>query len=309
MITETEISILIPAYNESENIPILIDKIKMEFNESYYKNSYEIIIINDCSKDDSENLVKELIKTNKNLRLINLKINSGKAYCLDVGIINAKGNIISTIDADNQYDPKDIIKMLKIIDNGADLVNGQRVSRKDNFLTLIFSKIYNLIIRSIFRIEMYDFFSGIKVYKKEIYKLMDYSGMPRFIVFFSKKYNFKIKEFEVSHFYRNKGISSYNLFDKTILSIQDMFSLIFCVYLGSRGVYVLKQTVLIIHVLIFFIILIYSLIFSFFPTFYFYTSILSLIISLVLYTIINSFLDSKIKKNLNLIKNIFPIIK
>jgi len=138
---------------------------------------------------------------------------------------------------------------------------------------------------------------------------MDYSGMPRFIVFFSKKYNFKIKEFEVSHFYRNKGISSYNLFDKTILSIQDMFSLIFCVYLGSRGVYVLKQTVLIIHVLIFFIILIYSLIFSFFPTFYFYTSILSLIISLVLYTIINSFLDSKIKKNLNLIKNIFPIIK
>ncbi|MDC0060086.1 glycosyltransferase [Pelagibacteraceae bacterium] len=309
MKTETQISILIPAYNESENINILIEKIKVVFSQSDFKDYYEIIVINDCSNDDSENKIKELIKTNNNLKLINLKVNSGKAYCLDVGIINAKGNIITTIDADNQYDPKDIIKMLKIINSGVDLVNGKRISRKDNFLTLIFSKFYNLIIRSIFRIEMYDFFSGIKVYKKEIYQLMDYSGMPRFIVFFSKKYNFKIKEFEVMHFYRNKGKSSYNLFDKIVLSIQDMFSLIFCVYLSARGVYVLKQAILIIHTLVFLIIMIYSLYFNYFSIFYFYNSILSLIIFSVLYTIINSFLNSKIKKNLNLIKNIFPKVK
>ena len=96
---------------------------------SQYSNLYEIILINDASNDDTEK-IKIIVSNVKNLKVINLKENVGKAYCLDLGINHSTGRIICTIDADMQYDPEDFMTMLKLIYKGSDLVNGVREKKK-----------------------------------------------------------------------------------------------------------------------------------------------------------------------------------
>ena len=140
------ISIVIPAYNEGENLKKLINNIYQTFENTNYKNEYEILIINDGSTDYTETVVMSVLKNYKNLTLINLKKNVGKAYALDSGIQNARGNIIATMDADLQYKTDDLIKMLEIINKDGDLVNGRREVRKDNNVTKFFSTVYNFIL-------------------------------------------------------------------------------------------------------------------------------------------------------------------
>ena len=116
-----EISILIPAFNESKNLDELINTIENNFINSKYNNKYEIIIINDGSTDDTTDTCKNIIKTKKNLKVINLKENYGKAHALDMGIQNAKGDIIATLDADLQYSPTNLIEMIEMIYKGDDI--------------------------------------------------------------------------------------------------------------------------------------------------------------------------------------------
>ena len=304
MNNKIEISILVPAYNESQNLGELIKQINENFSKSHFKNLYEIIIINDGSSDGTKDVVLNLYNDYENLKIINLKENYGKAYALDMGIQNSKGSIIATIDADLQYSAKNLLIMTDMIYQGEDLINGKRVVRQDNFLNIFFSKIYNFLIRSFFGIKIEDFFSGIKVYKKEIYNLMDYSGMARFIVFYSKKYNFKISELKVDHFKRQFGETSYKLHDRIILSIKDIFSLIFCVYLGKKGFYNLRQVVFSLYLFVFLFILTINFFSEKLLTRYFFLTFVSLIIFIIFNFIVTSFLDSKSNKNENLIKDI-----
>ena len=303
------ISIVIPAYNEGENLKKLINNIYQTFENTNYKNEYEILIINDGSTDYTETVVMSVLKNYKNLTLINLKKNVGKAYALDSGIQDARGNIIATMDADLQYKTDDLIKMLEIINQGNDLVNGRRTARKDNSITKFFSTIYNFILRFFTRIELNDFFSGIKVFRKEIYNLMDYSGLARFIIFFSKKYNFKISEISVNHFDREKGKTAYSFIDRIILCLKDVFSLIICISLSKEGVYQIKQVVLSIYFLIFLLLIVGKFVFNNFEVDYLYYTITSFFMVSILNLIIQTFLKSKEKNNLNLMNNIKSIKK
>ena len=304
MNNQIKISILVPAYNESQNLPVLIKQISKNFENSHHKNVYEIIIINDGSTDNTVNVALNLYKKYQYLRVINLKENYGKAHALDMGIQNAKGSIIATIDADLQYSAKNLLAMTDLIFKGNDLINGKRNIRKDNFITIFFYKIYNFIIRIFFGIKLEDFFSGIKVYRKDIYELMDYSGMARFIVFYSKKYNFKISELKVDHFNRQFGKTSYKFHDRIILSIKDIFSLIFCVYLGKKGFYNLKQIIFSFYFLIFLCMLVINFFNEKIVNKYLLLTFVSLIIFIIFNFIVSSFLDSKSNKKENLIKNI-----
>lgn len=303
------ISIIIPAYNEGENLKNLINKIHQTFENTNYKNEYEILIINDGSTDDTETVVMSVLQNYKNLTLVNLKKNIGKAYALDSGIQNARGNIIATMDADLQYKTDDLIKMLEIINKGGDLVNGRREVRKDNNVTKFFSIVYNFILRFVTRIELNDFFSGIKVFKKEIYNLMDYSGLARFIIFFSKKYNFKISEIPVNHFNREKGKTAYSFIDRIILCMKDIFVLIICILLGKEGVYQIKQVILSAYFLAFLLLIFGKFIFNNFEVDYLYYTITSFFMFSILNLIIQSFLKSKEKNNSNLLNNIKSIKK
>ncbi len=293
---EIDISVIIPAYNEGKNLPTLINNIFETFNKSKFNNNFEVIVVNDGSQDKTEQIVNDILKIKKKLTLINLKENVGKAYALDCGLKNSKGSIVATIDADLQYKAEDLIKMLDVIESGTDLVNGKRIKRQDIFFTKIFSKLYNLILRVLFRTQIKDFFSGIKVFKKEIYDLMGYNGLSRFVIFFSKKYNFKISEIEIEHNKRLHGNTAYSFFDRIILSLKDMFTLLICVALEKKGVYQIKQVVLVLYFLTFLSILFGKFFFNYFnfeDIFYLLTSLIALSI---LNIIIQSFLRSKEKK-------------
>ena len=306
---KVNISIILPSHNEGENLQNLVKNICKAFEKSEFSNLYEIIIVNDGSTDNTEKIANDTFSKLSNLKLINLKTNVGKAYALDAGIQNSEGNIVATLDADLQYDPNDLISMTKLIYDGNDMVNGERSERKDDFITKLFSKMYNFILRSIFRLQLKDFFSGIKVFRKEIYNLMNYSGLARFILFFSKKYNFKILEIPVNHFERTAGKTSYSFVDKTILSLNDIFTLSMCIFLGKERLYQIRQTILLIYFLIFITLIFRNIFLDDFDYLYLYYSITSLFAFAILNFIIKSFLKSKEKNNFNLQKNIKSIIE
>ena len=252
------ISVLVPCYNEAKNLINLVPKINEVMINNELVNTFEILVINDGSNDDTENVVNKIKSIIKNLSLINLKQNMGKAFALDIGIRKSKGNIIASIDSDSQYEPEDFLKMIAKLDEGNDFVNGRRITRKDSYIIRFFSFLYNFILRKIFKCDVFDFFSGIKVYKKKIYDLINLNSLPRFIIFFSAKYNFKIIEIEIKHNKRINGKSAYNFFDRVILSFQDMFVIFTCIILRQDRIYAIKQ----ISMIFFFISSIISLFFS-----------------------------------------------
>jgi glycosyltransferase involved in cell wall biosynthesis len=253
------ISVLVPCYNEAKNLINLLPRINEVMSDNKLVNTFEIIVINDGSNDDTENIVNKIKLVIKNLCLINLKQNMGKAFALDIGIRKSKGNIIASIDSDLQYEPEDFLKMIAKLDEGNDFVNGRRIIRKDSYFISLFSFVYNFFLRKIFKCNVFDFFSGIKVYKKKIYELINLNSLPRFIIFFSAKYSFKIIEIDIKHNERIYGKSAYNFFDRVILALQDMFVIFLCIILRQDRIYVFKQILLI---------------------FFFFSSIISLFLSL-----------------------------
>ena len=303
------LSIIIPAFNEAENIELLLEKINKIFKNSKYFNSYEIIIVNDGSTDEIENICINLVKKNFKFQLINLKKNIGKAHAVETGILYSKGNYISIIDSDLQYNPKNLIDMLEKCEQGYCMINGNRFKRKDDKVTKLFSKIYNLMINVFFNINCKDLFSGIKVFRKEIYDLMEYNGLVRFVIFFSKKYKFKITEIDVDHNSRFKGKTNYNFAQRIILSFKDIFTLFVCIMLDKEKIYQLKQLILIFYFIIF-CYLIYDAThnegININNT---YLIILSFGLLAILNFIINSFLRKKDKKNINLKDNIKSIFR
>ena len=245
------VSIIIPCYNEGENIPILISKIKKILEPSNYSNKYELVLINDASTDNTENIIKEQKDKIKFLTFYNLKSNYGKATALDVGILHSTGDIICILDGDLQYDISDMLKMLDLLNKqDADLINGKRQNRRDKKNIKFFSKIYNKIIRILTGSKVEDHFSGIKVFKKKIYDNSDYGGIARFITLIAKKFNYKILEIDIEHFSREKGKSSYNLFDRIILSFKDIFCIIFCIIFNKENLYQFKQLILVCLIII-----------------------------------------------------------
>lgn len=304
-----EISVVIPAFNEAQNLENLTFQLQNTFEKSKYKDLYEIVIINDGSTDNSEEIGKYICNKYRNLTFLNLKENIGKAYSLDTGIYFSQGKIIATMDADLQYKPEDLVRMIDLIYLNKDIVNGKREKRKDEFITKIFSQLYNSILRILFRVKLNDFFCGIKVFKKEIYDLMEYSGLSRFVIFFSKKYNFNIGEVEIEHAKRTKGKTAYSFFDRIILAFKDIFTLFVCIALEKKGVYQIKQLILIVY---FFLTM--GLVFGKFflgnnVSNYLFYIITSFFMFLILNFIIQSFLKSKEKSSFNLKRNIKTIEK
>ena len=301
------ISIVIPAYNEAKNLEDLVKQIENSFSKSKYSHVYEIIIINDGSTDNSDEIGEKICNQFQKITFINLKENISKAYSLDTGIHYAKGKIIATMDADLQYNPKDLIKMIDLICSGYDLVNGKREKRQDNFITKFFSRIYNLFLRFTFNVKLNDFFSGIKVFKREIYDLMEFSGLSRFVIFFSKKYNYQIKEVSIEHSVRKKGKTSYSFIDRVVLSIKDIFTLAICIALEKRGIYQIKQSILSIYLILAIGFIIDQIFFKTFNNYLLIFLIASFFVFIILNIIIQNFLKSKERDSFNLKKNIKTI--
>ena len=161
------ISLIIPVFNEVENIQPLVIKIK----KSLKKYRYEVIFINDGSYDGTEMTLKKVINENKKFSCLTFKRNYGQTAALQAGFDYSSGEIVVAMDGDLQNDPADIPKLLKKMEEGYDVVSGWRKNRKDNnLLRVIPSMIANFLISKISGVFLHDYGCTLKAYKREIIK-------------------------------------------------------------------------------------------------------------------------------------------
>ena len=203
------LSVVIPIFNESQNIEILAKKIK----KSLLSFKYEVIFINDGSNDDSEIKLKKIIKDNQNFYCLNFKRNFGQTAALQAGFEFASGDIIVAMDGDLQNDPSDIPKLIKKINAGYDVVSGWRKNRKDNKLSRVIpSKLANLIISKLSGVKLHDYGCTLKAYRKEVIKNVKlYGEMHRFIPIYACWEGGKVTEVIVKHNKRFHGESKYGI--------------------------------------------------------------------------------------------------
>src|SRR5690625_14385 len=216
------ISVVIPIYNEEENIKLLIEKI----DQTLRTQNYEIILVDDGSTDRTRIVVQEL--NHPKVIFIELKKNYGQSLALAAGIDYAEGDYIVTMDGDLQNDPSDILMMYRnAVNEDWDLVTGIRHNRQDNFLRTFPSKIANWIIRKTTKLNIKDHGCALKVFNKETAKELNlYGEMHRYITLLAYLNGAKITEVNVKHHQRKYGKSNYGL-SRTTKVVNDLILLLF----------------------------------------------------------------------------------
>lgn len=230
-----DLSIVIPLYNEDESLPELAAWIERVVQANNY--SYEIIMIDDGSIDDSWKVIETLRSQNPNIRGIKFQRNYGKSAALNEGFKAAQGDVIITMDADMQDSPDEIPELKKMItEEGYDLVSGWKKKRYDNTLTKnIPSKLFNAAARQSSGIKLHDFNCGLKAYRKKVVKSIEvYGEMHRYIPILAKWAGFrKIGEKVVEHRPRKFGITKFG-WERFINGFLDLFSIMFVGKFGKR---------------------------------------------------------------------------
>ncbi|RIV32488.1 glycosyltransferase [Flagellimonas lutimaris] len=221
-VTNSLLSIVVPLYNEEDNVVLLTQKI----NESLEGYNYQIVYVDDFSTDKTRIKVKEM--DDKKVHLIELKKNYGQSLALAAGIDYAEGEYIITMDGDLQNDPSDIPQMLEYAVNGEyDLVTGIRQKRKDSLVKKIPSKIANFLVRRVTKLDIKDNGCALKVFTKDIAKSLNlYGEQHRFITLLAHLEGAQIKQVPVKHHARHSGVSKYGL-ERVFKVIADMMLLLF----------------------------------------------------------------------------------
>lgn len=216
-----ELSLIIPVFNEAENLPELYG----EINDSCAKlgKSYEIIFVDDGSWDESFPALKKIHNQDPKIKIIRLRKNFGQTAALTAGFDQARGDIIITLDADLQNDPNDFGCLIEKIEEGFDIVSGWRKKRKDRFLTRrLPSAIANWLISHITRVKLHDYGCTLKAFRREVIENIQlYGELHRFIPAIASTIGVSIAEVKVNHRHRRHGKSKYSIlrFPKVILDL------------------------------------------------------------------------------------------
>jgi len=230
-----DLSIVIPLYNEEESLPELTQWIERVATSHQY--SYEIILVDDGSTDDSWQIVQQLSQHNANIKGIKFQRNYGKSAALNEGFKAAQGEVVITMDADLQDSPDEIPALRKmIIEDGYDLVSGWKKKRFDNKLTKnIPSKLFNAAARQSSGIKLHDFNCGLKAYKQKVVKSIEvYGEMHRYIPVLAKWAGFrKIGEKVVEHRPRKYGVTKFG-WERFINGFLDLATISFVSKFGKR---------------------------------------------------------------------------
>ncbi|MEE9364700.1 MAG: glycosyltransferase family 2 protein [Cellulophaga sp.] len=222
ILTDALLSIIIPVYNEQDNVALLTKKI----HESLAGYKYQIIYVDDFSTDRTRKAITAL--DDDKVHLIALKKNYGQSLALAAGIDYAEGEYIITMDGDLQNDPSDIPKMLSYaIHEEYDLVTGIRQKRKDSYIKKIPSKIANFLVRSATKLNIKDNGCALKIFHKDIAKELNlYGEMHRFITLLAHLEGAQIKQVPVKHHVRHTGVSKYGL-ERVFKVVTDIMLLLF----------------------------------------------------------------------------------
>jgi len=228
-----DLSIVCPVFNEEENIPELYKEIKHSCEE--LGRTHEIIFIDDGSWDGSFPALKSITKNDARVKVIKLRRNFGQTAALAAGFDYAKGDIIITLDADLQNDPRDFNLLIDKIQAGYDIVSGWRKKRKDNFfLRRIPSAMANWLISVITRVKLHDYGCTLKAFRREVVKHINlYGELHRFIPAIASTIGVSIAEIEVHHRPRRHGKSKYSVF-RFVKVILDLLTVKFLLSYSTR---------------------------------------------------------------------------
>ena len=220
-----DLSLVIPVKDEAENLPPLMEEIVAAITPT--GKTFEVIVIDDGSRDASWSILLDLAKKYEFLRLFRFQFNCGKADALSLGFSKSRGDLIATLDGDLQDDPREIPKMMKILDDGYDLVSGWKVRRHDPWHKTWPSKLFNLTVSLICGKRLHDFNCGIKLYRSSVVRFINlYGDFHRFIPVMAKWQGARITEMPVAHRARIHGSSKYGV-SRLVSGFLDLLTLLF----------------------------------------------------------------------------------
>ncbi|MCH5319422.1 MAG: glycosyltransferase family 2 protein [Paramuribaculum sp.] len=230
-----DITVIVPLYNEAESLPELESWIRRVMDENGF--TYEVLMIDDGSTDDSWEVIKQLSERNPNVKGVSFRRNYGKSPALNTGFVRAKGDVVITMDADLQDSPDEIPELYRMItDDGYDLVSGWKQKRYDPLSKTIPTKLFNATARKVSGIRnLHDFNCGLKAYRRNVVKHIEvYGDMHRYIPFLAKNAGFtKIGEKVVKHQARKYGKTKFGL-DRFVNGYLDLMTLWFTNRFGIK---------------------------------------------------------------------------
>lgn len=203
-----DLSILIPLYNERESIRELASEITESLGK--LSISYEIIFVDDGSRDGSFEEIKTLASTDSRIIGIRFRRNYGKSAALSEGFEISRGNIVVTMDADLQDDPAELPAMIEKLNEGYDVISGWKKNRKDPLTKKIPSRLFNFVTRLMSGVRIHDFNCGLKIYKADVVKTVRvYGELHRYIPVLAKWAGFRVGELVVNHRSRKYGSTKF----------------------------------------------------------------------------------------------------
>lgn len=232
-----ELSVVIPVYNEEENVEPLLDEVRDVL--SGLGKSYEVIVVDDGSKDGTFAALRRLHQCNPTIKIVRLKRNFGQTAALAAGLAHADGDVVVLMDGDMQNDPADIPALLAKIEEGNDLVAGWRHQRRDPFFSRrLPSMIANLLISWTTKVKLHDYGCTLKAMRKDVAKsLRLYGEMHRFIPAIAYERGAQVAELKVNHRPRTRGSSKYGI-SRTLRVILDLLTVKFLNSYSTRPAHI-----------------------------------------------------------------------
>jgi len=233
---QPQLSVVVPLLDEEDNLPALHEQITRALDGRY---EYEIVFVDDGSKDGSFQILKDLHASDPHVRVIRFRRNFGQTAALSAGFTHARGAVIVAMDADLQNDPADIPMLVAKLDEGCDVVSGWRKKRHDKALTRRFpSRIANWLISQITAVKLHDYGCTLKAYRREVLaETRLYGEMHRFIPALASWSGAKVTECVVNHRPRTAGKAKYGL-GRTLKVVLDLMTVKFLGSFSTKPIYI-----------------------------------------------------------------------
>jgi glycosyltransferase involved in cell wall biosynthesis len=214
------LSIVIPVFNEEENLHLLVDEIRSALQG--YRESFEILFVDDGSTDNSLRTLRDLAARDAGIRLLQLPRNCGQSAAFNAGFQAARAPLIATLDADLQNDPADLPRLLSEL-HDCDVVCGVRTDRQDSWIRLMSSRIANFVRNRLTQESIADVGCSLRVYRTEfLLQVPMFHGMHRFLPTLLRKSGARLKEIPVGHRIRRHGQSKYGIHNRLWRGIVDL---------------------------------------------------------------------------------------
>jgi dolichol-phosphate mannosyltransferase len=217
---EPELSVVVPAYNEAENLPVLLAELRVALEAS--GRTWEVVLVDDGSTDGSAENMSAAAASDPRVRPVLLAANSGQSAALAAGFAHARGRILVTLDADLQNDPADLPRVLAALE-GADVVSGIRAERRDSALRRLSSRIANGLRRAVLGDPVTDIGCSFKAYRREALEgLPLFVGVHRFLPALCVFRGARLVEVELTHRPRRHGVSKYGVGNRLWRGLHDL---------------------------------------------------------------------------------------